>query len=118
VNAKHNNNMTHSDELYLAVEKPRRKELRTFIHELKKFVGGKLHLHVSETLEQSSDDSLEIRLFPLKGIVDAFVNANVYTDIVKMCDEYGIPRRNISQVIDEETDEPVVTIKLYTDFVQ
>ena len=109
--------MTHSDDLYLAVEKPRRKELRTFIHELKKFVGGKLSLHVSETLEQSSSDKLEIRLFPLRNILDAFLNADVYTDIVKMCDEYGIPRRNVSQVIDEETGEPVVTIKLYVDFV-
>jgi uncharacterized metal-binding protein len=109
--------MTHSNDLYLAVEQPRRKELRTFIHELKKFVGGKLHLHVSETLGQSSDDKLEIRLFPLNCIHSAFENAKVYTDIVQMCDEYGIPRRNVSQVIDEETHEPVVTIKLYVDFV-
>ena len=108
--------MTHSNQLYLAVEEPRRKELRTFIHELKKFVGGKLHLHVAEKLEQCSGDELTIRLVPLKSILDCMFNACAYADICKMCDEYGLPKRNVSQVIDDETDEPVVTIKLYTDF--
>ena len=107
--------MTHSDDLYLAVEKPRRKELRTFIHELKKFVGGEHKLHVTETLQQSSDDSLEIRLHPLTNFLVSFLDAEIRIRIEEMCEEYGIPKRNVLHEIVDDT--PTMTIKLYTDFV-
>ena len=110
--------MTHSDDLYLAVERERRKELRTFIHELKKFVGGKNHLHVAENLSQSSNDHLVIELFPLNSILSAFLNADIATTITQMCDKYGIPRRNVKQTFEGENGEiPVITINLFTDFV-
>lgn len=110
--------MTHSNDLYLAVEKERRKELRTFIHELKKFVGGKNHLHVAVNLSQSSNDHLVIELFPLNSFLSALLNADIATTITQMCDEYGIPRRNVKLTFVGENDElPVITINLFTDFV-
>ena len=109
--------MTHSNDLYLAVERERRKELRTFIHELKKFVGG-VHLHVTENLSQSCKDNLVIKLFPLDSIFAVLANASVASRITKMCDEVGIPRRNVKHTFEGEDGEvPVITINLFTDFV-
>ena len=110
--------MTHSNDLYLAVERERRKELRTFIHELKKFVGGKNHLHVAENLSQSCNDNLVIKLFPLDSLFAVFVNADIAATITQMCDEVGIPRRNVKHTFEgEDENVPTITINLFTDFV-
>ena len=109
--------MTHSNDLYLAVERERRKELRTFIHELKKFIGGN-HLHVTENLSQSSKDNLVIKLLPLNSLLASFVNADLARTITQMCDEYGIPRRNVKHTFEGEDEKvPTFTINLFTDFV-
>lgn len=109
--------MTHSNDLYLAVERERRKELRTFIHELKKFVGGN-HLHVTENLSQSSKDNLVIKLLPLNSLLAVVVNADLACTIERMCDEYGIPRRNVKHTFEgEDENVPTITINLFTDFV-
>ena len=110
--------MTHSNDLYLAVERERRKELRTFIHELKKFVGGKNHLFVAENLSQSSKDNLVIKLFPLNSLLAVFLKADIAATITQMCDEYGIPRRNVKHTFEgEDENVPTITINLFTDFV-
>jgi hypothetical protein len=57
-------------------------------------------------------------LLPLNSLLAAFVNADLACAITQMCDEYGIPRRNVKHTFEgEDENVPTITINLFTDFV-
>lgn len=100
--------MTHYYELYKRVSRSRRRELASFIHEMKKLMGGKYHLHVVEVLEDCDEDYIFV-----DEVADDMDYEVIKSEVLALVDKYGIARRNVD-FYDNQPEE--ITIHLYSDF--
>jgi hypothetical protein len=93
----------HFYEFYKRVSRSRRKELAKFVHELKKLCGRKYHTCVVEMLENCNEDYVFVECDTTKD------NTSLMEDINGLCNEYGIPMRNVVDMCSQ------IEISLYTD---
>lgn len=114
---------THFYQLWKRVPRARRKELAKFIHRFKCLCGRKYHLHVTERLEGDIDlendgtthawDNLSIDV----AHVPCEQFDKLYGDIIRLMDEFGIPRKNFRHESEPFfIEEECFMVYLYTDF--
>lgn len=97
---------THYYELYKRVPRRRRRELASFIHDLKCLCGRKYHLAVGEMLEDCDEDYVYVECENLS----VETAESLVDDITKLCEKYSIPTNNMTDIYD------TIEISLYTDF--